>query len=292
MFRFRVRSAIAVIASAHPLEKAQEGMFCNALRSVLFDPIAVRLWSDEDEYIHSEFLARAVSKLLPSDVSRPGYKADGTGQDFVPNPRYRPGLVAEGVEERALRLSSWEGAEHFDLAARGIEVGESGWHFAGRTRLLRTLVNWLKTADQGLRIVTGPPGAGKSAVMGRLATLSDLEYRKAAIEAGVMPPDSEGTTPPEGIIDAAIHAKGKTLDDCARALARALALAIGKEVAVDVEALVAAIGKIDRRVTIMIDGLDEAASGQGHIIAARLIVPLDRLGGGGFWLAVGAALMA
>ena len=84
-----------MIASAHPLEKAQEGVFCNALRSVLFEPNARRKWSDEDECIHSEFLARAVAKRLPSDASRPEYKADGIGQDFIPNPRYRPGLVAE-----------------------------------------------------------------------------------------------------------------------------------------------------------------------------------------------------
>jgi WD40 repeat protein len=269
--------AIAVIASAHPLEKAREGIFCNIFRSVLFEPSARRLWSDEDECIHSEFLARAVGKLLPSDVSRPEYKADGIGQDFIVNPRYRPGLVAEVVEERAWRLARSGGAEHFDLAARGIEVGESGWFFAGRRTLLRALVAWLESAEHGVRIVTGPPGSGKSAVMGRLATLSDPEYRRAAITAGVVSAVEDGTIPSEGIIDVAIHAKGKTLDDCARAVALALVLPTGKQIAVDVEALVAAVGKLDRRVTILIDGLDEAASRQGHITAARLIVPLGRL---------------
>jgi hypothetical protein len=135
--------AIAVIASAHPLEQAQEGLFCKALRSVLFEPNALRQWSDKDECIHSEFLARAVSKL-------PEYKADGIGQDFIPNPRYRPGLAAENVEERVSRLARSGGAEHFDLAARGVEVGESGWYFTGRTRLLRSLVDWLDTASQEL----------------------------------------------------------------------------------------------------------------------------------------------
>src|SRR5262249_54779464 len=96
--------AIAVIASAHPLEKAQEGFFCNALGSVLCEPSAPRKWSDEDEYIHSEFLASAVSKLLPVDASKPEYKADGIGQDFIPNPRYSPG-PAENVEERSWRLA-------------------------------------------------------------------------------------------------------------------------------------------------------------------------------------------
>jgi hypothetical protein len=115
-------------------------------------------------------------------------------------------------------------------------------------------------------------------VMGRLATLSDPEYRSAAVRAGVGSPADDDTVPPEGIIDVAIHAKGKTLDDCARALAQALGLAIGKEAAVDVEALVAAIGRMDCRLTIMIDALDEAASGQGHAFVERLIVPLGRLG--------------
>src|SRR5262249_22544335 len=136
-------------------------------------------------------------------------------------------------------------------------------------------VGWLANAAHGVRIVTGPPGSGKSAVMGRLATLSDPDYRKAILRAGRSV--GEGTAPPAGSIDVAIHAKGKTLDDCARALARAFGVPIGKEVLVDIEGLVAALGKIDRRLTIMIDALDEAAAGQGEVIATLLIVPLGRL---------------
>jgi hypothetical protein len=113
--------------------------------------------------------------------------------------------------------------------------------------------------------------------MGRLATLSDPHYRKAALAAGVIPPAGDGTVPPEGTIDIAIHAKGKTLDDCARALAQRFGVPTDKEASVDVESLVEKIGRIDRRVTIMIDALDEAASGQATAIASRLIVPLGRL---------------
>ncbi len=273
------RRGIAVLASAHAVQLAQEGIVSGILQELLTGGQAARRWSDEDRFVDWDRLVASLEdeierrgleqKIVPSGI--------GSTYELLPNPRYRRGLVAEIVEERAWRLRGAAGAEHFDLAARGIEVRESGWYFAGRRRLLRTLVDWLDSAQRGVRIVTGPPGTGKSAVMGRLATLSDPDYREAALQAGVVPSMKEGTVPPEGIIDVAIHAKGKTLDDCARALADALAVPIGKEVAVDVEALVTEIGRLDRRLTIVIDGLDEAASGQGRSIVAQLIVPLGRL---------------
>jgi WD40 repeat protein len=270
------RRGIQILASAHALQKAQEGIVSGILKDVLTGSKAGRRWSDEDRFIDGDRLSASlddeIEKRAPDQLIMPA--GFGSTFELLPNPRYRPGLVAEVVEERAWRLAQSGGAEHFDLAARGIEVGESGWYFAGRTRLLRALVDWLTRAEHGVRIVTGPPGAGKSAVMGRLATLSDPQYRETAIEAGVIVPT--GTILREHIIDVAIHAKGKTLDDCARALAQALGIAIGKEVILDIAGLVTSIGGIDRRVTIMVDALDEAASGQGSVIASRLIVPLGR----------------
>src|SRR5262249_37641797 len=156
------------------------------------------------------------------------------------------------------------GADHFDLAARGIEVGETGWDFGGRTSLLGRLGAWLGGAQSGVGIGTGPPVAGLCPVMGPLALLLDPESRKAPGKPGVIAAVEDGTVPPEGVIDVAIHTKGKTLDDCARALARALALPGGMDVSIGVQRLVTAIRRINRRVTIMIDALDEAASGQSE----------------------------
>jgi WD40 repeat protein len=273
------RRGVAVLASAHAQQNAVGGFFSNVLKDLLTDARTVRRWSDEDQFIDYDTLVAS----LADEIERRGMVQDfvpsaiGSTIELLPNPLYRPGLVAEVVEERAWRLSRSGSGEHFDLAARGIEVGTSGWYFAGRRNLLRKLIVWLGSAQHGIRIVTGPPGSGKSAVLGRLATLSDPEYRKVATQAGILHFASDDTVPPEGIIDVAIHAKGKTLDDCARAVAHALALPTGKEVAVDVEALVAAVGRLERRVTIMIDALDEATSGHGRFIAARLIIPLARL---------------
>src|SRR5262249_32390056 len=200
------RRGIAVLASSHALQQSQEGILSALIKEVLSGGRAMRRWSDEDQFIDADrlfaFLDDEIDRRALDQRIVPA--AFGSTVELLPNPRYRPGLVAEVVEERAWRLAQFGGAEHFDLAARGIEVGESGWYFAGRTRLLRALVDWLTTAEHGVRIVTGPPGAGKSAVIGRLATLSDLEYRKSAIAAGVVPPEGDGTVPPEGIIDVAI----------------------------------------------------------------------------------------
>ncbi|MGY8704596.1 WD40 repeat domain-containing protein [Bradyrhizobium sp. 18BD] len=270
------RRGIAVLASAHALQFAQGGLFSNLLKDLLTDRRIARRWSDEDRFIDYDRLVASLS----DEIERRGIIQDfvpsaiGSTIELLPNPLHRPGQAAEVVEERTWRLVQSSGAAHFDLAARGIEVGASGWYFAGRRRLLRELIAWLESAQHGVRIVTGAPGSGKSAVMGRLATLSDPDYRNAALRAGVIPLIDNGTIPPERIIDVAIHAKGKTLDNCARDLAKNFGLSTAGEAAIDIDAVVAAVGTIPRRLTIMIDGLDEAASGHGYVIAERLIVPL------------------
>jgi hypothetical protein len=154
--------AFAIIASAHPLDEAKEGAFSNALRDALFEPNIsrnTRRWTDNDEFIHTSYLSKASRLLMHDDISPPQYVAHGDDQEFIPNPRYRAGSPAENVEERLWRLSRSDAAEHFGLAARGIEVGALGWFFSGRKQLLRRLVEWLTTAEHGVRIVAGPPAS-------------------------------------------------------------------------------------------------------------------------------------
>src|SRR5712671_2805762 len=145
------RRGIAVLASAHALQQAQEGMLSGILNGLLTDGRAGRRWSDKDEFIDWERLFDSVE----DEIQRRGIEQTlfpgtfGSTSELLPNPRYRPGLVAEVVEERAWRLSEGKDREYFDLAARGIEVGESGRCFAGRRRLLQTLVEWLEAAPQG-----------------------------------------------------------------------------------------------------------------------------------------------
>jgi hypothetical protein len=94
------RTAYAVIASAHPLRKAQEAVFCKALTKVLSQPLAIgRRWTDYDQFIQASDLAEAVERELDEHVYCEMY---GSGQRFIPNPRYRGEVPAEDVETKRL----------------------------------------------------------------------------------------------------------------------------------------------------------------------------------------------
>jgi hypothetical protein len=52
--------AFAIIASAHPLEAAKEGILLRALRTALIEPNLSpdkRRWADHDEFINSAYLS-------------------------------------------------------------------------------------------------------------------------------------------------------------------------------------------------------------------------------------------
>jgi WD40 repeat protein len=272
---------VSVIASAHPLEKAREAIFMRAVRDVLLDPKAQRRWSDSDERIDALKIQQSVKALLdsqghdvrivPADIGEP--------RDFIPNPRFGKAVPADDVETGRRLSLALETRDHFELASRGIETGQVGWYFTGRRHILSALVDWLKSAKGGIAIVTGPPGAGKSAVVGRLSTLSRRAYREAADAEGLLATADHATLPPLGSIDVAVHAKGKTLDDCARAIAAALELPLANTVSVDRAELVAAVAGRGRGATIVLDALDEAANNQADPIARNLLVPLAALDG-------------
>ena len=152
-----------MIASAHAVELAQVGVISRLLKEALTNASFARRWSDSDRFIDGDRLVDALddqarSEGIEQQIVSASY---GRAGELIPNPRYRAGLSDENVEERSWRLSRSDAAAHFELAARGIEVGEEGWFFSGRRRLLTRLVDWLKSAEHGVRIVTGPPGGGK-----------------------------------------------------------------------------------------------------------------------------------
>jgi len=105
---------------------------------------------------------------------------------FLPNPRYDPLLHGLDMATQ-LRLAEdpqreHELREHFLPRARGVEsAAEVAWRFVGRHAALAELAAWLADPDPPARVVTGDPGSGKSAVLGRLVVLADTPLNHALI---------------------------------------------------------------------------------------------------------------
>ena len=166
-------------------------------------------------------------------------------------------------------------ASHWDPKARGVARSKDpGDYFFGRHQALAELGRWLsrpfRPGDGAGRLVTGSPGTGKSAVLSRLAVLSDPAYRvrQQAIIAAT-PPE---TLPRENSIDLAVHAAGLTLAEVTSRLATAAGVRDDDRPS----AVVAAILDGGKTFTLLIDALDEAA--EGGEIARQLLRPMA-LGG-------------
>jgi hypothetical protein len=115
-------------------------------------PVTVGLWATFALLGFGIALGQAVS------ASRSQRKGEGNAR-----------VAREARVDQALR-------GHFEPRGRGVDQrSRPGWYFTGRVRALQELVEWLTGAGSDLRprVVTGGPGSGKSAVLGRLVTLSD-----------------------------------------------------------------------------------------------------------------------
>src|SRR5206468_10612886 len=116
------------------------------------------------------------------------------------------------------------------------------------------------------QVITGAPGVGKSAVLARLATIADPEFRCQTPLADVDP----DTIPAEGCIDIAIHAKGKTTTEIVRAISTMAGVATD-----DPDNLVRDLAGRPQPLTIVIDALDEAKDPDS--IADRVLKPITPL---------------
>ncbi len=266
-----------IFAAAHPLEKAVAGKFSQCLHDALAFPEKHNRWSDSDNPLDPKWIWSVVKGMLGDDDDmhpKMHLTSDALDPSIFPNPRART-IAVETDIETARRLEGLFGTDaHFDLAARGIESMETGYFFSGRADILRMLIEWLIGDAAGVQVVTGPPGSGKSAVVGRLVALSVPTLRERAEKEGSIAPDD--LLPPLNIFDAAIHAKGKTVFDCARRLGATVGLEDRVLDGGRINDILRAI-ETDIRRCFAIDALDEAAEGQAERIVNELINPLSRM---------------
>jgi len=263
---------LALLTAAYPREQIVAGDFARLFARAVKQPAVVGH--------EPPFLALgAITSVIDADRSRPGWQTVSqsvlfgkTDQlPFFPNRRHNPQLrgldllTQLRIEQRELRLADLRG--HFLPRARGVDVPtEAGWRFVGRDAALRDLVQWLSDADdRTARVVTGGPGSGKSAVIGRLVVLSDPDYRRTVPTEGLSP----DLRPPEASIATGVHARGLT---SAQVLA---ALSAQAGVAADTPAdLLREMG--GRRLTVAIDAVDEALDPAD--LVAGLLRPLAEAG--------------
>ncbi|MEV4210136.1 trypsin-like peptidase domain-containing protein [Micromonospora sp. NPDC049662] len=185
--------------------------------------------------------------------------------------------------ESALAAWGWsldsdvEAVRHWRPRARGVAVdGEAGYRFRGRRAALTDVVAWLDrpVVDRRVLVVTGSPGVGKSAVLGRVVTTADGGIRSA------LPPGDDGVKATIGSVSCAVHVKGKTALDVAIEIARAAAVRIPIEVTELVPALRVRLSRRSGlRFNLVLDALDEATGPQqARRIVEDVVLPLAALG--------------
>lgn len=244
-----------MLAAARGKERARENVFVDALATVLNHPQAGA---------HQEFLGvREVTERINRHLAERGIPqrvshstVDSDGRDpFFRNRAHIAGLPADALDVETLDRLRRETRGHFEARGRGVEhAGERGDHFTGRTQALTALTAWLTADrhDRRARVVTGDPGSGKSALLGRLLRLE--EHR------AIVP----------------LHARRAALEDLSAALAAALRLP-----GTDRDDVLEALGRRTAPVTILVDALDEAGTAghadEGLRIARELLRPLSSL---------------
>ncbi|MFB7708962.1 caspase family protein [Streptomyces sp. NPDC056105] len=250
------------LASTRARGRAKENAFVDALTDVFDHPrhgatqryVSVR---EVTERVNDHFRAHRPSQQARLTTT------ETDGQDpFFPSPRYLPGLPADGIDLASLVLLRRRHAGHFDPRSRGLEnTGELGDYFTGRVLALEELAGFLTTCDANhdrkARVVTGDPGSGKSALLGRLLTLTD--------------PDASS---PHVI---ALHARRASLTDLVTALTEALHL----PAPADRDTVLTALSARTTPVSVVVDSLDESGTAgdaqESRRIARELLQPLSTL---------------
>ncbi|MGW2440913.1 caspase family protein [Streptomyces goshikiensis] len=263
------RSAwFGVIASCRPQEKAEAGgvlldAFARVLREGPRTDEYRHEWSRRNGQVSGNTVIQAVLAEWPKEVGhRPLNAMTGRDRLMFANP-----LRAAATEPELV--------EHLVQAARGAAPDDEGWFFSGRRRVLGEITEWLEARRPGLFLVTGSAGSGKSAVLGRIATLSDPAHRADVLAHQPLTP--RDPDPGEDSVDVALHLRGFTVQQLAEAIARRLSLPRPQTPA----ALIAEVEKgwpeSRRRLVLVLDGLDEAAPDQAHPVVEQLLAPLSRL---------------
>jgi tetratricopeptide (TPR) repeat protein len=245
------------VAASLSDEPALSGALSRELRRILTNgPRNPDLrWDRKREYIRGDDLVQALRDDWSEPRQTPEILTKGSrAWDLVHNPLYEKGLPDQVVEHLLQAARSNSGTENF---------------FTGREAELSRVVAWLEERQPGLFVLTGPPGSGKSAIVGRIVSLSSKDERARILEAS---PIAGGLDPQEGSINGHIQARGVTVETAAAEFLRRLNLD-------PADGRFGLLSAAERRrkeghpLTLVVDGLDEAGP-LSRDLATELLKPL------------------
>ncbi|MDX2563563.1 AAA family ATPase [Streptomyces sp. TX20-6-3] len=254
----------AVIAVARAGEAASPMVFASALETALArlsvshkqQYLSVSQVVDTVNDIYGSVGIRQTARALVESERHSFFSFENTG--YRPEARYDEGDVAEltarlartGPEARRRRADL---ETHFAPRGQGFEhtaPGRHGSYFVGRTDELDRIGRWLAHGDRGGRrglVVTGGPGVGKSALLGKLLL-------RSAARTATLP------------VPTAIHARHRFLEDLVAAVADAAGIT-----ATTPQALLGALAARRAPLHLIVDALDEAGEAHGDDTEARRI---------------------
>jgi tetratricopeptide (TPR) repeat protein len=261
---------IGVLSSCLPYETAVDGEFGRRLLSVITDgPMSLDLefqrpWLPQNAFLSGEAVGNALYMEWPEEAGqRLIFRRDGASTDLIPNPNHQPAAQAVVVG-------------HLKWAARGSAVGgETRSWFTGRKEEVDKVVSWVMSGLPGLRVVTGSPGTGKSAIVGRVVSVANKDERESLLGQGPLGHADPGVD----AVPAHAHARGLTADQLARALDEQLSEALGvhesgpRNAALLVGAVQQRAEAGGRPLVVVVDGLDEAR-GEAFTVVRDLLVRL------------------
>jgi WD40 repeat protein len=186
--------------------------------------------------------------------------------------------VAALVETPVERSAAWQ--LHWEPRSRGVvHTRDPGFFFAGRDAAYATLRGHMEDGE-GLLVVAGRPGSGKSAVIAHLVALSCPRYLTLL---GPAREEAVGSLAPLGHpVDAAVWARAKTPTEIAGELAEQLGFK-----AAGAEDLLAVLQQVTDRLSIAIDAVEE--SHDPAMLMRELVVPAAQSGAA---VALGASAAA